>query len=61
MFNAKKKHIDIQYHFVHDRVKDKWFDLVKIHISDNIVDVLTKNLSFDWFQHFMAWLSEDTY
>lgn len=51
VFHAKKKHIDVRYHFVHDCVADQRLDLVKIHTSENPTNELTKSLSNDGFQH----------
>ena len=52
MFHAKTKHIDVKYHFIWDVLEEKHMELVKVHIDDNPVDLLTKGLAFEWFAHY---------
>ncbi|MCO5600249.1 hypothetical protein L7F22_054359 [Adiantum nelumboides] len=44
IFHAKTKHISVKYHFIQDVVEDKHMQLVKVHIDDNLADLLTKGL-----------------
>ena len=44
VFHAQMKHIDVRYHSVCQVLEDKLITLVKIHTSDNPVDLLTKTL-----------------
>jgi len=41
-YHDKTKHIDVQYHFIHNLLKDDMLSLVKIHTSQNLADMLTK-------------------
>ena len=42
VFHAKTKHIAMKYHFIQDVFEDKLMELVKVHIDDNPIDLLTK-------------------
>ena len=44
IFHAKTKHIEVTYHFIRDMLEDKVLDLVKVHIDDNLANLLTKGL-----------------
>jgi hypothetical protein len=48
-FHLRTKHIDVQYHFVHEVVKDKSVDFQKIHTKKNLADVLTKPINNDMY------------
>nr|GEW57758.1 hypothetical protein [Tanacetum cinerariifolium] len=41
-FYSKAKHIEIQHHFIRDAYEKKLIQVLKIHIDDNVVDLLTK-------------------
>ena len=41
-FHARTKHIDVQYHFVHNMVKDGKVNLEKVDTRENVADALTK-------------------
>ncbi|MCO5574035.1 hypothetical protein L7F22_027813 [Adiantum nelumboides] len=45
VFHAKTKHIDVKYHFI----GDKLMELVKVHIDDNPVDLMTNGLPLEQF------------
>jgi len=50
-YHSKTKHIDVQYHFVRDMVKDKKVLLVKVDTLKNTVYTLTKSVrtkKFSW-------------
>ena len=50
IFHAKTKHIKVKYHFIIKEVlKDKWLELVKVHIDDNPTYLLTKGLPYERF------------
>ena len=51
MFHARTKHIDVRHHFVRECLADKKLDIVKIEMSKNATDALTKSLLNDKFQH----------
>nr|GEX30083.1 hypothetical protein [Tanacetum cinerariifolium] len=42
IFHSKTKHIEIRYHFIRDAYEKKLIQVLKIHIDDNVVDLLTK-------------------
>jgi hypothetical protein len=44
-YHSKKKHIDIQYHFVRDMVEEKKALLMKVDTLKNVADSLTKFMS----------------
>jgi len=46
---SKTKHIDVQYHFVRDMIKDKRVLLVKVDNLKNTTYALTKYVSFEKF------------
>ena len=46
-YNAKTKHIDVQYHFVRDMVEDKKVLLEKVDTLKNVADSLTKSVSIE--------------
>eukprot|EP00253_Pinus_taeda_P006664 PITA_06664 len=48
-YHSKKKHIDVQYHFVRDMIEDKKVLLVKVDTLKNTADALTKSVSFEKF------------
>lgn len=45
--HARMKHIDLKYHFIQQRLKNKEFQLVKIHTDHNPADILTKVAPID--------------
>eukprot|EP00253_Pinus_taeda_P007176 PITA_07176 len=48
-YHSKTKHIDVQYQFVRDMIEDNKVLLVKVDTLKNIVDALTKFVSFEKF------------
>jgi hypothetical protein len=45
--SQRAKHIDLQYHFIRDRIARKEISLSYVHTSANVADVLTKPLTHD--------------
>jgi hypothetical protein len=45
MFHARTKHVEVDYHFVHERVASKLLDVRFISTSDQIADGFTKALT----------------
>lgn len=43
-YTKNAKHIEIQYHFVHENYLAKVIDVIKIKSEDNVADILTKAL-----------------
>jgi len=52
VFHARTKHVEIDFHFVRDRVADKSLVVRFVPSSDQIADVLTKPLVSAKFQNF---------
>eukprot|EP00253_Pinus_taeda_P003098 PITA_03098 len=54
---SKKKHINVQYHFVRDMIEDKKVLLVKVNTLKNTADALTRYVSsekFSWCRETMG-------
>jgi hypothetical protein len=43
--HSRVKHIDIQYHFLRERVQNKELAISYINMKDNIADIFTKALT----------------
>jgi hypothetical protein len=53
-FHARIKHIDIQTHFIREKVIEEFIDLAYVSIDQMIADDLTKSLVRDKFVQFRA-------
>ena len=56
-FHARSKHIDVQYHFVREMVKENKVLLQKFDTLKNVVNSLTKSVStkkFSWCRKSMG-------
>ncbi len=51
-FHARIKHIDIQTHFVREKMTDEFIDLIYVFIDQMIIDDFTKSLIKDKFVQF---------
>ncbi|MCO5570232.1 hypothetical protein L7F22_023950 [Adiantum nelumboides] len=51
VYHSKTKHVDVKYHFIREMVEDKQVQLVKVHTTDNPIDLLTKGLPRESFAH----------
>ena len=49
-FHARMKHIDVQYHYIREALKDALIGLTYVSTIDMAVDCLTKPLSKEKFQ-----------
>jgi hypothetical protein len=50
--HQRTKHIDIQHHFVREKIESGEIDLVYCPTGDQLADTLTKSLTREKFQHF---------
>ena len=51
-FHARMKHIDVQYHFIHECIEDGKLEVKYIPMGDNVSDIFTKALPRPKFEHF---------
>ena len=54
MFHARTKHIEIDFHYVHDQVQRKQLTVQFISTKDQLADSLTKPVSPRKFQNTLA-------
>ena len=52
VFHVRTKHIEIDYHFVRERVANKEFEIRFVHSNDQVADGFTKALSTRPFEVF---------
>ena len=52
-FHARTKHIDLQYHFIHEAVEDGKIQVKYILTDDNVLDIFAKPLPRPKFTKFM--------
>jgi hypothetical protein len=61
-YHSKTKHIDIQYHFVRDKIEEKKVSLMKVDTLKNVAGSLTKSVStkkYSWCRGSMGIASLD--
>lgn len=56
-FTKNSKHIEVHYHYVHECVRDKVINVIKVNSDDNIADMFTKALCRDKFEKFRCMLN----
>ena len=42
MYHARAKHIDVRYHWIRKAIEEQLFQIKKIDIEENLVDMMTK-------------------
>ncbi|XP_028109674.1 uncharacterized protein LOC114308301 [Camellia sinensis] len=57
VFHARTKHIEVDYHFVRERVASKKLHICHIPTSDQVADIFTKPLSVARFQYLQLQLN----
>ena len=55
-FHARTKHIDLQYHFIHEAVKDGKIQVKYVPMDDNVSDIFNKPLPRPKFTKFVELL-----
>ena len=60
IFHASTKHVEVDYHFVRDRVAKKEITVRFIPSQDQLADVLTKPLPHASFTYFRSKLHVDS-
>nr|GEU43628.1 putative ribonuclease H-like domain-containing protein [Tanacetum cinerariifolium] len=51
VFHSKTKHVEMRHHFIKDSNEKKLIQMIKIHIDQNFVDLLTKVFDVGRFQY----------
>ena len=59
-FHARSKHIDIQHHFVREKVNSNEIKVLHCASADNLADIFTKPLSAPTHQYLVNMLNLDT-
>ena len=42
MYHVRTKHIDVRYHWIKKAIEEQLFQMRKIHIYENTIDMMTK-------------------
>jgi KUP system potassium uptake protein len=50
MYHARTKHIEIQHHFVREKIQSKEIDLIYCNTDENMADIFTKPLGKTKFE-----------
>ena len=53
VYHARSKHIEIQHHFVREKMQSKEIDLIYCNTNENVADIFTKPLSKAKFEAFI--------
>jgi hypothetical protein len=56
-YHSKTKHIDIQYHFVREKILEKVIDLNYISTKEQLADIFTKSVNINIFKYIFENLS----
>ncbi|GKB94602.1 putative ribonuclease H-like domain-containing protein [Tanacetum coccineum] len=54
VYHSKTKHIEIRHHFIRDSYEKRLIEMVKIHIDNNVADLLTKAFDVSRFNFLVA-------
>ncbi|GKC14378.1 putative ribonuclease H-like domain-containing protein [Tanacetum coccineum] len=54
VFHLKTKHIEIRHQFIRDSNEKKLIQMIKIHIDQNVADLLTKEFDVGRYQYLIA-------
>ncbi|GJU47639.1 putative ribonuclease H-like domain-containing protein [Tanacetum coccineum] len=61
VYHSKTKHIKIRHHFIRDSYEKRLIEMVKIHIDNNVTDLLTKAFDVGRFNFLVASIDETVY
>ena len=53
VFHARTKHVEVDYHYVREKVVNKELQVLFVHTADQVADIFTKGLSASRF-HFLV-------
>ena len=56
-FHKRTKHINVMYHFIREKFRNNWFELVYVPTDDQIADIFTKPLSRVKFEKFRSMMN----
>ncbi|GJX47443.1 putative ribonuclease H-like domain-containing protein [Tanacetum coccineum] len=59
VFHSKTKHIEIRHHFIRDSNEKKLIHMIKIHIDQNVTDLLIKAFDVSRFEYLIAKAAKD--
>lgn len=57
MFHGRSKHIKVRYHWIKDWLNERVTVIEKLHIEENVLDCLTKQVIADVFRHCLSLLN----
>ncbi len=56
VYHARTKHIEVQYHFITEKILAKEIDLIHVNIEDQVANIFTKALGTDKLRKFRKML-----
>jgi hypothetical protein len=56
VYHARTKHIELNYHFIREKVLARKINLIHVNIKDQVVDIFTKALSTNKLKRFRKML-----
>ncbi len=56
VYHARTKHIEVDYHFIREKVLAKEIDLIHVNTKDQVADIFTKALGIDKLKKFQKML-----
>jgi hypothetical protein len=56
IYHARTKHIEVQYHFIREKVPAKKIDLIHVSTENQVADIFTKALGTDKLKRFRKML-----
>ena len=56
VFHARTKHMEVHYHFIHERIQATEIDLLHVSTNLQIADIFTKALGIDKLRQFASGL-----